>query len=202
MPSFYLWSAIAQAVQWLATGWTVQGSKLRPVRPWGLLYLLFSGGKAAGVWCQPLNPSNAEVTEKCRHIHLLPLWTYVACSKVNLTIIFTLTSLYSTLFKQRYHLPPPQLIGKLGTWYEVLFSWILCCKGFKCHNIWNSAFLKSCFLMYLLSSPLHASYQHFPRCGNQKQRKKYPISRHTTLNKRHGTAAKHCTSATLSLCGR
>jgi hypothetical protein len=43
---------------------TRYGSKPRPDRPWGLLYLPLSGGKAAGVWCRPLNPSNAEVTER------------------------------------------------------------------------------------------------------------------------------------------
>ena len=59
------WAGLAQSVQRLATGWTVQGSnpgggeifRTRPDRPWcppSLLYngyRVFPGGKAAGAWC-------------------------------------------------------------------------------------------------------------------------------------------------------
>jgi hypothetical protein len=58
-----VWTAIAQSVQQLATGWTVRGSnpgggdifRICPVRPWGPLNFLhsghrvFPGGKAAEV---------------------------------------------------------------------------------------------------------------------------------------------------------
>jgi hypothetical protein len=60
----YMWAGIAQSVQRLATGCTVQGSnpggveifRTRADRPWGppsLLYngyRIFTGGKAAGAW--------------------------------------------------------------------------------------------------------------------------------------------------------
>ena len=69
---------MAQSVERLAMGWTVQGSKAggseifhnRPDRPWGPSSLLYNGYQIlAGVhgaeaWCWPLTPSNAEIKER------------------------------------------------------------------------------------------------------------------------------------------
>jgi hypothetical protein len=63
----------------------------RPDRPWGppsLLYnwyRFFSGGKAAEAWrWPPPPPSSAEVKERV-DLYLLPLWAFVACSRVIFT---------------------------------------------------------------------------------------------------------------------
>jgi hypothetical protein len=75
---FKLRTEIAQSLERLATGWTVQGSnagggeifRTRPDRPWGPPSLLYNGyrvfprGKSAGVWRWPHTPSSAEVKER------------------------------------------------------------------------------------------------------------------------------------------
>jgi len=48
---------------------------------------LFPGGKAAGVWCWQLTPSNADVKERIQ-LYLCPLWAFVACFfGVNLNLL-------------------------------------------------------------------------------------------------------------------
>ena len=80
---------LAQSVQRLATGWTVQGSntgggeifRTSPDRLWGPLNLLyngyrvFPGGKAAGAWRWP--PTH--------------LCAFVVCSRVNLLVTVPIT---------------------------------------------------------------------------------------------------------------
>ena len=72
------WAGTVQSVQWLAMGWTVQGSNpcgskifcICPDGPWGpssLLYngyRVFPGGKAAGAWHWPPTPYSSEVKER------------------------------------------------------------------------------------------------------------------------------------------
>ena len=61
--------------------------RTRPNRPWGLPNLLyngyrvFPGGKAAGAWRWPPTPHLAPRLKR-RATHLLPLWAFVACSRV------------------------------------------------------------------------------------------------------------------------
>ena len=72
----------------------------RPERPWGtpsLLYngyRVFTGVKAAGAWRWPLTPHPA-LRLKSRAIHLLPLWAFVACSRVK----FTFTLLFKWILR-------------------------------------------------------------------------------------------------------
>ena len=81
-----MWAGIAQSVQRLVTGWTVQGSspgggeifRTRPDRLWdppSLLYnwdRVFPGGKASGAWFDhPPPKSIAEVKERVQ-LYLYP----------------------------------------------------------------------------------------------------------------------------------
>jgi len=81
------WAGIAQSVQRLATGWTVQGSnpggglifRTRSDGPWRPPSLLYSGyrvfpeGKAAGAWRSPPTSSSAEAKER------VDLYVYSTC---------------------------------------------------------------------------------------------------------------------------
>ena len=104
--TFQLWAGIAQSVLRLATGWTVRGSnpggdeifRTLPDRPWGppsLLYngyRVFPGDKAAGAWRWPPTHILRRGWRKSRAIHLLSLWVFVACSRVNFILFyFTIT---------------------------------------------------------------------------------------------------------------
>ena len=69
--------------------------RTRPDRPWGptsLLYngyRVFPGGKVRpGGGVDHPTPSSAEVKKKNRAITLLPLWAFVACSRVKFTFKF------------------------------------------------------------------------------------------------------------------
>jgi hypothetical protein len=44
---------------------------------------LFPGNKVTGTWRWPSTPSTAEVKERVELSPLLPLWVFVACSRVN-----------------------------------------------------------------------------------------------------------------------
>ena len=59
----------------------------------------FLVGKAAEAWRWPPNPIHRQGQKKSRVIHLLPLWAFVACSRVTFT--FTLHS--CTNLKQSIH---------------------------------------------------------------------------------------------------
>jgi hypothetical protein len=61
-----------------------------PDRPWGTPSLLYNGyrvfpeGKAVRAWRSPPTPSSSEVKERVQI--LLPLWAFVAFSKMNFTL--------------------------------------------------------------------------------------------------------------------
>ena len=104
-------AGIAQSVLRLVSGWTVRGSnpgggdifRTRPDRPWGrssLLYngyRVFPGGKTAGAWRWPPTPIWRRGWRKSRAIHLLPLWAFAVCSRVNFTFTFTFLPQTQTL---------------------------------------------------------------------------------------------------------
>jgi len=94
------WTWIAQSVQQLVTGWTVRGSnpcggenfRSRPNRPRRPLSLLYNAYRVSfprikwpehGVNHPP--PSNAEVNNSIP-IPLLPLWAFMASSRLNFTL--------------------------------------------------------------------------------------------------------------------
>ena len=113
-----LWCpGIAQSVQRLATGWTVQESntdvgeifRIRPDRPWGTTSHLYYGHRIilsdvklpeGGVGHPP--PSSTEVEER-KSYTLLPFYAFMASSRAK--FIFTL------LCQQRYNYKP--LLRKL-----------------------------------------------------------------------------------------
>ena len=88
---------IAQSVQPLSTGWTVEGSnpgegeifRTHPDGPWATPSLLYYGyrvfteGNAVGAWRLPPNPSSAEVKERIQLYFLSPSgssWPVIGCS--------------------------------------------------------------------------------------------------------------------------
>jgi hypothetical protein len=90
-------------LNWLATGWTVQGSNPggdeifctcpdQPCGPPSLLYIgyqiSFPGLKQPGHGVDHPPWSSAEVKKKSSAIPLLPLWAFVACYRVNFTYTF------------------------------------------------------------------------------------------------------------------
>jgi hypothetical protein len=68
----------------------------RPDRPWGSPSLLYNGyrvipgGKAAWTWRWPPTPIDRRGYRKGTAIPLLPLWAFMACSRENFTITFTM----------------------------------------------------------------------------------------------------------------
>ena len=105
--SIYPKMLIAQSVKRLATGWSFRESNpgggarfFAPFQtgpgdyPTSLAngYRVFSGGKAAVVWLWPPNPFYRRSWRKSRAIHLLPIWAFVACSRVTFTFTFAFTS--------------------------------------------------------------------------------------------------------------
>jgi hypothetical protein len=72
--------------------------RIHPDRPWGppsLLhngYRVFHGGKAAGAWHWPPTSIACWGWRKSRAIHLLPLWAFMACYRVNVTLPLHITS--------------------------------------------------------------------------------------------------------------
>jgi hypothetical protein len=72
-------------------------------------YGVFPGGTATTAWRWPPTPR----LKKSRAILLLPLWDFVACSKVNFTFTITFTPVYHvTLFTiGLFLLPFPKILG-------------------------------------------------------------------------------------------
>ena len=72
--------------------------RTRPDRPWdpkSLLhngYRVFPGGKSAGEWRYHLPHLAPKSKRESNAITLLHLWTFVACYRVNFTLIFTFTN--------------------------------------------------------------------------------------------------------------
>ena len=54
-------------------------------------YWVFAGAKAAGAWHWSPIPIYHWGSRKSRKTLLLPLWAFMACSRVNITITFTFT---------------------------------------------------------------------------------------------------------------
>jgi len=64
----------------------LSGPALRPIQPtvrWELA--LFRGGKVARAWSWPPNPISRWGQRKSTAISQLPLWAFMACSRVNST---------------------------------------------------------------------------------------------------------------------
>jgi hypothetical protein len=85
--------------------WPVRGSnpggseifRTRPNRPWAHpnSYTMGNGSlsrecKAAGAWCWPPTPILRRGSRKCTAVTILPIWAFVACSRLNFTFTFTL----------------------------------------------------------------------------------------------------------------
>ena len=84
-------SALA-AAQMVRGSITDEGETLRTYldRPWGPPSLLYNGCRASfprRKWTT--HPSSAEVKVRLR-LHLLPVWSFVACSKANITLHFNI----------------------------------------------------------------------------------------------------------------
>jgi hypothetical protein len=91
-------------------GWMVRGLnpdggenfRTRLEGPWGPRSLLYNGyrffpvGKAVGAWCWP--PTLAYRRGLKKTLRLVPLWSFVACSRVNITFTFT-NSLHSIILQ-------------------------------------------------------------------------------------------------------
>jgi hypothetical protein len=71
---------------------------LRPTQPPIQWYRVFPGGKAAWSWRWLPTSSRATVKERVELYLCLPLWTFVACSKVNFTFTFTFVTKLKGLY--------------------------------------------------------------------------------------------------------
>jgi hypothetical protein len=91
---------MAQSVQQLGTGWTVQGSNLgggevfrtNPHRPWAnptscTMLVFFPGDKAAGRGVDHPPTSSAEVKDKPRAVRQLHVWVFVAYYKFHFNFL-------------------------------------------------------------------------------------------------------------------
>jgi hypothetical protein len=107
-------------------GWTVRGSnagggeifRTCPDGPWGQPshlyngYRVFPDGKAAGAWCWLHTPSSAEVKERVElYLYSSPPRAFVACSRANFSLFFTLAKTWATRF------------WNTNLWHNLLWAW-------------------------------------------------------------------------------
>ena len=106
-----------------------------PVQPWGSpslpynRYRVFLRSKAGGAWHWPPNPIQRQGWRKRRAINLLPLWAFVACSRVNFTFTFYLlpsTSNSSVTTIQSFSDIQPNLLTFISNNYYSYFVISLC----------------------------------------------------------------------------